>query len=202
MRIPLVKAGICGLIYSFWLSGIQGFPKQSASETAVDPAAITRVTLGGTSGTPGTSVVVPIYFTPAIGLDVGRLNLDIRFVSASLKFLKVDRGLAAELGGVDLSSKINTEKNEEGIDITTLTITFSSLLQESPLKGIPAGLLGYVAMKIDERGRPAAISLRTSAEANELGSMRPVQNLKSLSATVEVVAPGSQPMVTCFFFSH
>jgi hypothetical protein len=65
-----------------------------AEQAPIDPKVTSRVTLGSSSGTPGTSLVVPIYFTPAEGLQVGRLKLDVNFVSTNLKFSKLDAGIA------------------------------------------------------------------------------------------------------------
>jgi hypothetical protein len=67
------------------------------------------------------------------------------------------------------------------------------------------GLLAYIVMKISEKGRSANITLHGSAEAVELGSNKPHQRLKGFETTVDVFAsgvPGSDPMVTCFFFTH
>ena len=165
----------------------------------VDPKA-TRITLGGSSGTPGTSVVVPIYFTPSEGAQAGRLKITVEFVSANLKFDKVERGIAAEMGDVDVKSDLKVGKNDKGIETSTLTIEAAA--PQSPKKAIPPGLLGYIQMKISESGRPANITLRAAAEGSDLASGKPLQNLKSYDAQVEVLAPGTQPVVACFFFSH
>ena len=173
-----------------------------AEKYLIDPKTTTRITLGSSSGTPGTLLVVPIYFTPAEGVQVGRLSLDVNFVSANLKFSKLDRGIAAELGNVDVSTDLQVGENEDGVETTTLSITASIPSEEPSEKGIPAGLLGYLTMRIEEDGRAASITLRTSAEGSTLGSNEPLENLISLDAKVEVLAPGTEPMVACFFFTH
>ena len=173
-----------------------------AENATIDPKTTTRVTLGSSSGTPGTSLVVPIYFTPAEGVQVGRLKLDVNFVSANLKFSKLDRGIAAELGNVDVSTDMQVEENENGLETTTLSVTASLPSEEPSEKGIPAGLLGYLTMRIEEDGRPASITLRTSAEGSTFGSNEALENLVSFDAKVDVLAPGTQPIVACFFFTH
>lgn len=48
--------------------------QQQTAETgqeSSDSKKTTRVTLGSASATPGTSVVIPIYFTPGEGMRVG-----------------------------------------------------------------------------------------------------------------------------------
>ncbi len=173
-----------------------------AEKAPIDPKTTTRVTLGSSSGEPGTSLVVPIYFTPAQDLQVGRLKLEVNFVSANLKFTKLDAGIAAEMGNVDLSTDVQVGENENGLETTTLTVTASFPSGEPPEKGIPAGLLGYITLRIEEDGRPASITLRTTAEGSPLGSNEPLEDLRSFDAKVEVFAPGTQPIVACFFFTH
>ncbi|MBI1955497.1 MAG: hypothetical protein HYS38_03800 [Acidobacteria bacterium] len=172
------------------------------AQQQAEAAKATRITLGSSSGTPGTSVVVPIYFTPLEGVEVGRLKLTVDFVSRNLKYSKMDPGIAAEMGKVDLSTEAKEGKNEQDLETTTLTITASFLTPEPPDKGVPSGLLGYLTLKINDDARTASISLRAAAEAAELKTNKPIENVQAVSATVDVLAPGSQPLVTCFIFSH
>ena len=173
-----------------------------AEQAPIDPKVTSRVTLGSSSGTPGTSLVVPIYFTPAEGLQVGRLELNVNFVSTNLKYSKLDPGIAAELGNVTINTDVQVGENENGLETTTLVITASFPAGEPSEKGIPAGLLGYLTMRVEEDGRPANITLRTSAEGSSLGSNEPLKDLRSFDAKVDVLAPGTQPLVACFFFTH
>ncbi len=178
----------------------QDEPGKAPDHEAIDPKTTTRVALGSASGTPDTSVVVPIYFTPAQGVEVGRVKVDIVFVSANMKFGKLERGIAAETGNVELKTDLKAQKNDKGIETSTLTVEGSA--PGSAKSGIPAGLLAYVTMKISENGRPAKIALRTAAEATHLDNGQPVKNVRSFDGQVEVFAPGTMPMVNCFFFSH
>ena len=198
--MPGVLRGL--LFVGLLLGGLVGVTSAQEPQTPIDPKTTTRVTLGSTSGTPGTSVVVPIYFTPAEGKEVGLIKLGVNFVSRNVKYLRLDAGIAAEIGGVQLQPDAKDAKNEQGLETTTLTIQASFPGPEPPKKGIPAGLLGYLTLQIGEDARPANISLRASAEAAELGTNRPVQDLRAFDAQLEVLAAGSQPAVVCFFFTH
>ncbi len=173
-----------------------------ADDAPVDPMTTTRVTLGSSSATPGTMLVVPIYFTPAQDVAVGRLKVGVNFVSANLKFSKLERGIAAELGNVDVSTDLQVGENDDGVETSTLTITASFPSEEPPEKGIPAGLLAYLTMRVEEEGRQASITLRASAEGSELGTNKPLEDLRAFDATVDVLAPGTEPIVACFFFTH
>jgi hypothetical protein len=163
----------------------------------IDPKLTTSIALASSSGTPGTSVVLPIYFTPADGVLVSQLKLTVTFVSANLKFDRVERGIAAEMGGVELKSELNTTKNDKNVETSTLEIH-----AQSPDKtAIPPGLLGYITLRINETGRPANISMRVNAEGLDLSEKR-LTNIRTSDAQVEVLAVGTQPAVACFFFSH
>ena len=179
----------------------QSSGKPEAKEQ-IDPKTTTRITLGSSSGTPGMSVVVPIYFTPAEGVTVGRLKLEVNFVSANLKFNKLERGIAAEMGNVDLTSDLKLGKNEKGLETSDLTVQAGFPSSESPQKGIPPGLLGYLTLKINDTGRPATITLRAKVEGAEAGSNKPLTKVRAFDAQVEVLAPGTLPAIACFFFTH
>jgi len=195
------KAVIAGvLLASLWLGSSAVARSQQANEQA-DPETTTRVTLGGISGEPGANVVVPVYFTPAQGAAVGRLRLEVTYVSVNMKYSKFDKGIAAELGGVDVTVEVTEGKNDKDLATQTLTITASFLDPQPPATGIPSGLLAYVTLSIGRDGRPASIGLRPTIEAT-LVSGGPVPNLRAFPAQVDVLAPGTQPLLTCFFFTH
>jgi hypothetical protein len=166
-----------------------------------DPETTTRVTLGGASGTPGTVVVVPIYFTPARNVAVGRLRVEVTYVSVNLKFSKLDKGIAAELGGVDVAVEARGGKTDKGLETQTLVVT-ASFLNPPPPTGIPSGLLAYITFNVGQDGRPASIGLRPTAEAVLVRSNQPVPNLRAFQTQVDVLAPGTQPLISCFFFTH
>src|SRR5512141_1807775 len=64
-----------------------------AHDEPEDPDAkkFTRITIPEGSGQPGMPVVLPVYFTPQEGVQVGHLKMAVTFVSANLKFEKVER---------------------------------------------------------------------------------------------------------------
>ena len=117
-------------------------------EPAADPK-ITQISLGNTYNTPGTFVVVPIYFKPADGVQVGRLKLEVDFPSAYLKFEKLERGIAADIGVVDLSSEVTAYKNDQGEETSKLTLVGSLASKESPAKGLASGLLANLTFRIN-----------------------------------------------------
>lgn len=173
-------------------------------EDKPDPQAkkFTRVALGNVNAVPGQAVVIPIYFTPAEGVKVGSLKIEITFVSVNMKYQKLERGIAAEIGNVDLKSEVKPGKNEKGVETSTLKIQTSQSSSEPSQQGIHEGLLAYMTLQVSETARPAVITLRVAAEAGDLKTNKPLKNVQTPDAQVEVFAPGTQPAVSCFFFSH
>jgi hypothetical protein len=161
-----------------------------------------RIALGGGSGSPGDSLIVPVYFTAPEGIQVGQLTIMVNFVSANLKFKKVGKGIAAEMSDVDVSSSEKTDKNDKGVEVSTVTLTASAPAGGTSNKGITGGLLAYLALDVSNTARPANITLRTSAEATELASNKKLEPPDTVDAKIEVIAPGDKPLTDCFFFSH
>jgi hypothetical protein len=191
-----------GLLTAVLCLAVPGDSHGQAANEQFDPETTTRVTLGGTSGTPGTTVVVPVYFTPARNVAVGRLKLEVTYVSVNLKYAKLDKGIAAELGGVDVAIEVRQGKTDRDLDTQTLVLTASFLSPEPPPSGIPSGLLAYITLNIGQDGRPASIGLRPTVEATLVGTNQPVPNLRAFQTQVDVLAPGTQPLLSCFFFTH
>jgi len=161
-----------------------------------------KVTLGDSDGSPGETVVVPIYFTPAEGVEVGKATVTATFVSKNLKYSSLKRGLAGESGNVDIYAELEEGKNEKGLETSTLTIDASMPQGQPDKKGLPAGLLGYITFNVSQSAGPANITLRTAGQAVELETNRPVQNFQTVDAQVDILAAGSEPLYSCFFFSH
>lgn len=197
-----IVGSLVGIVWLSVSARAQDPPRSAQANQEVDPRATSRVTLGGTQATPGTSVVVPIYFTPAQNVEVGRLKLEVTYVSVNLKFVKLERGVPAELRGVDVKAEVKEGKTDRGLETQTVTITASFPSPEPPAKGIPSGLMAHMTLNVVHDGRPASIGLRPTAEATELRTNRPIPNLRAVAAQVDVVAPGSQPLIACFFFTH
>lgn len=196
-------AALCLLIAAGYFTTALGQQGSGGSQQKpADAKAAPKITLGDSDGSPGGSVVVPIYLAPAEGVEIGELILYVNFVSKNLKYSTVKKGLAAESGNVDLHADVKDDKNDKGLETSTLTIAASIAGPKPGHKGIPAGLLGYITFKVNEKAGPANITLRATAEASELRTKKPIPNLKTVAAQVDILAAGSEPLYSCFFFSH
>lgn len=182
------------------LAGQFAVAQDAPSQGSSTPEA--NVVLGGGTGSPGSSVAVPLYVRPPEGTEIGQLKLQVTFVSVNLKYGKIEPGITAEMGNITIETDTSGGTNEKGVETTTLTITATASGSDNSAQGIPPGLLLYIMLNIDEKGRPATIALRTKLEAREQGTNKLLPNVTTADSTVEVVAPGSEPSVTCFFFTH
>ena len=182
------------------LAAFSGPVPADAQETEIDVATTTRVSLGKTSASPEETAMVPVYFIPPKSIPVGRLKLDVSFVSVNLKFDRVEPGPVADSAKVHLSAQVTPGKNENGIE--TSTVALVATVPEQSADSLPAGLLAYITLRVTATARPAKITLKTSAEATRPGSTDPLPDVRSFGAEVEVMAPGYSPTVVCFFFTH
>lgn len=174
-------------------------PAKGPASSAGESKNTTKIQLASNSGPPGTAVVLPIYFTPEQGVEVGRVKLQVIFPSANLKFEKIERGIAKN---VELSSNVSVSKSDKGVQMTTVTVIASVSSSESARKGLAAGMIGALDLRISPKAPHGIINLRTVAEAAELETDRPLKNVRGGSAKVDVAWVDAPPSVTCFFFSH
>lgn len=200
MRLLVLSAMAWLAPFNLGLQARQSAEGAAPAAPPIDPKKTTRLTLGSTSGTPGTSVVVPIYFTPAEEEPVGQVKLDVNFVSKNLKYAKLDLGAAAEIGELEIVTESKDGKNDQGLETTTLSLR--AAVRGGTGKPVPSGLIGYLTLNILETAVPANISLRAAAEAVKAGNAGPAGDVRAFGAQVEVLAPGTEGTVACFFFTH
>lgn len=172
----------------------------AAQEPEIDIDKTTRIALGKSSGQPEQTALIPIYLTPPKSIPVGRVKLRVTFVSANVKFDKVEPGPTTDNGKVKFSADVVTAKNEKGIDTSTVTILGE--LSDPSAKSLSGGLLAYLSLSVGANARPAKITLTTSAEAMRPASSEPLPDVRSFGAELEVQAPNTGPTVVCFFFNH
>ena len=152
-----MKTAIARRMILVWLiSALSGYGQVNQESSSPESDAPTvRVVLGSASANPGESTVVPVYFTPASDTPVGRLKLQVTFVSANLKFDKVETGIAAEIGNVSLTHDVRVDTDSNNVEVSTLTMEATAA--ESSTAGIPSsGLSGRARRTLPRcrRSRP------------------------------------------------
>ena len=162
----------------------------------------TRVALAGSSAEPGEAVLIPIYINPGPGLEIGKIKVEVNYVSANMKYEKSDPGTSIDSSTMDFQTEVNDGKNDKGVDTQTIAVSAALKSPQSAKSGIPSGLLAFLTLRLSKNGRPAVITLRTTAEGSELKSGKALENIQIEDAKVEVLAEGTEPAVACFFFTH
>ncbi len=173
-----------------------------------------RVSLAEVGGTPGDSLLMPVSLTPDAEQPMRSLTIDIEYVSNSLAFTSVSRGMGAELAGAVVDATLTeTDPDDEGRKRATLRLT--AALPEpasgqgvSP-PGLPQGVLAYLLFQVAEEARPFVISLTpTVVSAQDLSTPpEEVSGLATVAGSVKIesledVYDRLAPEVSCFFFTH
>ena len=168
------------------------------------PRTIPRIVLGAQTATPGVNVVIALYYTPAQGVELRSLVVEVEWVSKHLQFVRSQRGIAAEMIGANIDSKVTgTRTDSESLERSTLRIN-ASVVEENPKRGLPEGLLAYLTFRVSPDAQPFAIELRpTLISALDISSpARKIAEAEMENGKVGVELPGLPPYVTCFFFTH
>jgi hypothetical protein len=160
-----------------------------------------RVAVGEITGTPGSSLMLPLYYTPDPEMPVKDISVDVEFVSNTLKFEKLSPGVAAEETGATVKgSVVEGKPDEKGISRSKLTIT-ASLPADKAAAGLPDGLLAYLLFQVALEAKPFAIRMVTKVNSASDPQAKPVKvNAQNGLVTLELM--DMMPEATCFFFTH
>ena len=178
---------------------------QSSAEESQDSEESTpRVSVGEITGSPGSSLMVPLYYTADPNVPLRSLTVEIDYVSNNLEFNKASRGVVTEQVNADVTSTLTDgTPDEDGITRSKLQIA-TSLTEANPQEGIPSGLLAFLLFRINPEARPFAIRLNTEVVLAE-DTQTPPQQVAQVAATpglVVVELADILPEATCFFFTH
>ena len=179
-------------------------PEEEGAGGEQSPRTIPRIVLGAQTATPGVNVVIALYYTPAQGVELRSLVVEVEWVSKHLQFVRSQRGIAAEMIGANVDTKVTgTRTDSESLERTTLRID-ASVVEENPKRGLPEGLLAYLTFRVSSDAQPFAIELRpTLVSALDISSpARKIAEAEMENGKVSVELPGLPPYVTCFFFTH
>lgn len=158
----------------------------------------TIVTVSQSAGPPDSKVTVPVYFTPAAGVAVGRLVLDVKVPSALLTFQGAElSGLSEGLGvTADVSQKAGPDDGS-----TIVHIVLAAQAQGSSREPLPDGPLVHLAFVVAASVKPGTvIPLEPTATAQTFDDPpRAVEPLVVPPGEIVVSEPG---ISSCFFYMH
>jgi len=187
------------LAYGISPPGLSAAPPQEA-----DPGPVPRVGLAELGGTPGASLMMPLYFTPDPNKPLRSLTLDIEFISNNLKFQKASPGIVAEQVKADIQTSV-TEAAPEATGLVRSKLHIKATLPDETAKdGLPDGLLAYLLFQISLDAKPFSLRLVPTVLSAEDASNppQPVANVATEPGLVSIEVLDVMPEATCFFFSH
>ena len=163
-----------------------------------------RVAVGEINGTPGSSLMVPLYFTPDPDRPLRSISVELEYISNSLEFRNAASGTAVQQIGATLNSTLTAGEPDEN-DLTRSRLRIDVEVPESQAEqGIPDGLLSFLMFDVSTEARPFAIRLNTtvlSAQTAETPSQT-ITDVSTLPGLVVVELLDMMPENTCFFFTH
>lgn len=180
----------------------EDFQKVSAEDAASQ--AVPRISLDKITGTPGASLMVPLYYTPDPNNPLRSLVVDIDYVSNHLKFQKISRGVFPEDMNVDLAAN-STDRTPDAKGAVHSKLHVSvGIADKDAKKGLPDSLIAFLLFQVTMDAKPFSIKLTpTFASAEDIHTPpKNVAKIATVPGTVVVEIPDLMPEATCFFFSH
>jgi hypothetical protein len=177
-------------------------PVTLAAQESAGP--VPRVGLAELGGTPGASLMMPLYFTPDTSKPLRSLELDIEYISNNLKFQKASPGIAAEQVSANIQTSV-TEGAPEANGLVRSKLHLKATLPDETAKdGLPDGLLAYLLFQISLDAKPFSLRLTPTVVSAEDASTPPqkVANVATEPGLVSIEVLDVMPEATCFFFSH
>src|SRR5579885_663686 len=102
-----------------------------------------RIALDQIEGSPGASLMIPLYYTPGKNEPLRALAVDIEYVSNHLKFQKAAEGVIPEGVKVNISTNVTDgAPDSKGTVRSKLHISVSE--DKSATKPLPEALLTYL----------------------------------------------------------
>jgi hypothetical protein len=175
---------------------------QAESAAPAGAQSVPRIAVGEISGTPGASLMVPLYYTPDPKVPLRSVAVEIEFVSNNLEFQKVAKGLAADSSGAEVTGTVTKgTPDDKGVTRSKLLVT-TKLADANSQKGLDEGLLAYLLFQISLQAKPFAIKLNPTVVAAEDLRAQKVAKVAADPGVVAVEALDVMPEATCFFFTH
>ena len=201
----ILRTGATALLYAA-VVGVFAQPSAAQDQEQKGPAKIPAISLAEITGTPGASLMVPLYFTPDPKTPLRSVTVDIEYVANSLEFQKASRGAAAEAANVEITTDVTIGKpDDKNIKRATLHVK-AALTGSQPAGGLPDGLLAYLLFQVSLEAKPFAIKMTTAVSGAESMTTPPkpvdVAQIGKEDGLVVVNALDVMPEATCFFFTH
>ncbi len=150
-----------------------------------------RFTLGSGSGAAGHSIGLPIYLTLPKDSQFERIIAILR-PPAALAYDRVE-GMEDNDVAIKVQESARRTGGDRSVEIT---------LEGEKGKPLQTGMAGLIFFTIEKDARPQMASLPVSEVKGFPKGSRVAENLRGDRGSVTVYEPGTEPVMTCFFFTH
>jgi cohesin domain-containing protein len=192
-----ILAAIIPLIVS---AAAQDGRAQQTAPSALPPP---YLAIGTVEGSPGASVIVPVYYTADPKTAIRHISLDIEFVSNNLEFQDASKGVIDEDSLEITSTLTKGAADSKGVTRSKVRLT-ASLNGAKSDQGLSEGLIAYLMFQLSAEAKPFIITL-TPANVSAEDTQKPARKVSSLRAqpgSISVLSADVTPEMSCFFFTH
>ena len=139
---------------------------------------------------------MPVYLTLAPSVQVSRITAQVNFPTRELSWVRVEPGLQREL-------KAKAEVRADAKDPSKSVVRLEIAAEGSPI-GIENGMVAMLRIRVNKNTHPGGVPVSIdNVSARGLGPTgKPVTDIAGFGARIEVVPPGANPYIGCFFFTH
>ncbi|MBI4478519.1 MAG: hypothetical protein HY651_00690 [Acidobacteria bacterium] len=161
------------------------------------------LTVGAVEGSPGASLIVPLYYAAEQQTPIRSFTLEIEFVSNNLEFQDASKGIVDQESLEIASSLTKGTPDSAGVTRSKLRLT-AKLADENAKQGLGEGLLAYLMFQLSLEAKPFVIKLTPTVVAAEDTEKpaRKVTKLGALPGSISVLSMDVMPEMACFFFTH
>ena len=201
MNARLRRSGVLFFVVILLLS--QGEAWSAALQETPQTPPPPYLTVGAVEGSPGASLIVPLYYAADQQTPVRSFTLEIEFVSNNLEFQDASKGIVDQESLEISSSLTKGTPDSKGVTRSKLRLT-AKLADENEKQGLGEGLLAYLMFQLSLEAKPFVIMLTPtviSAEDTEKPA-RKVAKLGALPGSISVLSLDVTPEMSCFFFTH
>lgn len=185
--------GICALSLALASSALA-----QKAKSPTEPAG--NLIVGTVAAERGTVAAIPIYYEPGKNGAIGRLDIELDFVSNSVKFARIEKGVASE--GQTFEAKADAKEqppDDKNIKHTRLNLSFA-LPEGATNKSLPSGLLAFLNFDVPPEAKPFSIALNPITVAAQDAAKKPAQVVAEAGKII--VSVPDEPLAGCFFFTH
>lgn len=176
----------------FLCSALVGTAQASQAEASDQGV---KINVGVAAAKPGDPIDIPVTLSGGEQVQAGSVITQVSFPKASLSYVAVEAGLAAELAEGQTQGTLQEDKEDSSLTLLEINIT-----GKNPIK---PGILVYMKFRVSTDAQKGVIPLKLRDAKVTVSGGGPAQLAKGDDGEVTIFALDEEiPVVGCFFFTH